>query len=103
MFVNGAVCNALGCKIMAQGKETHTQHTEFYVGFCVGLYLKYPPSPSLGSVRDKFANGMRGDFFQVFGSKTKPDDCVRGNRGSRGTRWGAGRMRGWRGRQTKLL
>lgn len=45
MFVNGAVCNALGCKIMAQGKETHTQHTEFYVGFCVGLYLKYPPPP----------------------------------------------------------
>lgn len=36
MFVNGAVCNALGCKIMAQGKETHTQHTEFYVGFCDG-------------------------------------------------------------------
>lgn len=99
MFVNGAVCNALGCKIMEHGKEAHS----FMWAFVWVFTLNTPPPPQLGSVRDKFANGMRGDFFQVFGSETKPDDCVRGNRGSRGPRWGAGRMRGWRGRQTKLL
>lgn len=45
MFVNGAVCNALGCKIMAQGKETRTQ--SFMWAFVMGLYLKYPPPPPL--------------------------------------------------------
>lgn len=46
------------------------------------LHLRWPHVflTCLGCIRDKFAHGMRGDFFQVFGSKTKPTDREKGSR-----------------------